>query len=1058
MAAALAVPWSAWSATPGLAATALNRAGAVEVTDLSVDGRYDSPLGLDDPRPTLGWRMAELPRAKSHPCHRQSAKIPCPGDRQTAYEVQAAENTKKLEAGSLLWTTGRVTGSRQSVVFGGALASRGTVAWRVRVWDAERRPSQWSRPATWSMGLRQSDWGDARWIDHPERAETQPLPVFARQFRVPRGKKVTDARLYLSGVGLHHATVNGRELTDEVLAPGNSNYQLSAEYRTYDVTRAVRDGDNTIGVELGNGPAYVRRSVTNPAVGRNAPYSWWQSQLKGSGTLAAGAPAGTTNVKLDGVTGYHVGGTVNIDTGDGGERLESRVITEIGTAGADGTGITFTPGLSGAHAAGARVTGSGNNIAASDPSAGAAVTPRLIGRLEIGYADGSSDVIVTDRSWRTALGPLVTDAWYSGSDYDARREQPGWNEPRSDLSPAAKRRDGSAMGWTAAGIAPPPNLATKLVSRTAEPITVQEELTPVSVTNPVPGTWVFDFGQNFVGWPELRLGQVPAGTTVKLALAESLRPDGTVDQASLMGGGGSRGTDLFTTYTASGARQGESWHPSFTYFGMQWVQVTGLPPGYTPTRELLTGLRLQADTPIAGGFRSSNERVNRIHTMARYSFASNIMSVFTDCPGREKLSYPADYTMPMGSIHRDFELAAYMRTTMRHLVEGQSIADTPMAGNVALKTPVYDWGYSGRFGDEINWGNAIVLIPSFLYELYGDTQTMATYYDQMVRYVDYIRREKVGTGPDAHIVNAALADWVAADQTSGRITGTWGYYVMIGKMAVMAERTGHAADAQTYRRLAADIKQAFNDAFFNETLGRYTASGDAGTEGATQTAQALALDADLVPEGRRPGVLDALVELVRAFHPNGEGPHLSGGTIGLAPIIRALARGDRDDVLWEVLQQNDQPGYGYFMESTPANPNGMTTMGERWTRGDSKNHMILAQIEEWFHADVAGIRMAEGGTAYGALVFQPKPVGDLRYAQGSYRTPHGEARSSWTKSDRRFELKVTVPSNTTAEVRLPVAGGWSAQAPARATHVRAEAGYAIYTVPSGDFTFTSARR
>ena len=366
--------------------------------------------------------------------------------------------------------------------------------------------------------------------------------------------------------------------------------------------------------------------------------------------------------------------------------------------------------------------------------------------------------------------------------------------------------------------------------------------------------------------------------------------------------------------------------------------------------------------------------------MAPYSFASNIMSVFTDCPGREKLSYPADYTMPMGAIHRNFELAAYLRTTMRHLVEGQSHRRHPHGRKRRTQDPVYDWGYTGRFGDEINWGNAHRPgARPFLYELYGDTQTMTTYYDQMVRYIDYIRREKVGTGADAHIVDAALADWVAADQTSGRITGTWGYYVMITKMARMAELTGHAADAQEYRQLAADIKAGVQRRASSTVPAAATPpTGNAGPEGATQTAQALALDAGLVPADRRAHVLDALVELVYAFHPNGDGPHFSGGTIGMAPTVRALADGDRDDVLWDLLQQNDQPSYGFFMESTPANPGGMTTIGERWTRGDSKNHMILAQIEEWFHTGLAGIRTAAGSTAYRKLVFQPKPVGDLR--------------------------------------------------------------------------------
>ena len=1045
------------SATP---ATASGGRPDVRVIELRVDGRPDEPLGIDDTQPLLGWRMVETNRAAAHPCHRPRSRAACPGDEQTAYQIQVATSRSNLRRGRLTWDSGQVASAIQSGVRyeGRPLASRERVVWHVRIWDADHRASDWSEPSTWEMGLlRPGDWGSARWIEYPGRTENQPMPIFARQFTVSPHRHIGRARLYLSGIGLHQPSLNGRRLTDEVLAPGNSNYQLSSEYRTYDVTDELRRGPNTLGVRLGNGPAYVRRSVTNPAVGRTSPYSWWQSQLKGSGVLVADVDAAATTVKLDNVDNYHVGGTINVDTGAGGDNLESRVITAIGTAGVDGTGITFTPGLSKPHVAGGAVSGSGNNIAATDPSAGAAVTPRMIARLEISYTNGSTDVIVSDRTWRTALGALVTDAWYSGADYDARREQVGWDAAGADLSASARRRDGTGMSWVDAGIAPPPNLATTLVARTAPPVTVVERFRPVSVTNPVPGTWVFDFGQNIVGWPVLRLTDaVPGGTTIRMSPAESLAANGTVDQASLMGGGGRRGVDLFNTYTAAGLPGGESWHPDFNYFGMQWVQVTGLPEGYVPTTETITGLRLQAATPVAGHVTTSNARINRIHTMARYSFAANIMSVFTDCPGREKLSYPADYTMPMGAIHRNFDLAAFLRTTQRHLVEGQSLAATPMFGNVALKTPVYDWGYTGRFGDEINWGDAIILVPALLYELYGDTQTMARYYDRMVDFADYIEREKAGTGADAHIVDAALADWVSADQTSGRITGTWGYHLMIGKLAMMADLTGHVADAERYRALAGEIRAAFNAHFYNTTLRRYTTDGDAGTVGATQSAQALALDAGLVPDTERAAVLDALVELVYAFHPTGDGPHFSGGTIGMAATVRALAAGGRDDVLWDLLQEDEQPSYGFFMEPTVANPGGMTTMGERWTRGDSKNHMILAQIEEWFHTGLAGIRPADGTVAYRALVVQPKVVGDLTSVKGSYETPHGVARSEWARTDRWFRLTVEIPTNTSAEVWVPLRGGHVVATPRRAEFLRVEGDYAVHRVPSGTFVFITA--
>ena len=244
---------------------------------------------------------------------------------QTAYQIQVANSPRGLDHGDLLWDSGKVwSGAQSGVPYAGEeLSSReqrllacprlGCPRRALGV-ERSRRAGRWG-----SCGP--SDWGSARWIEYPGRTETQPLPIFARKFDVRR--KVASARLYLSGIGLHLATVNGETLTDEVLAPGNSNYQLSSEYRMYDITDALDRGSNTVGVQLGNGTAYVRRSVTNPAVGRTSPYSWWQSQLKGSGTLTEAAPAGATNVRPSSTTNYHIGGTINIDTGE--RRRRSRV-------------------------------------------------------------------------------------------------------------------------------------------------------------------------------------------------------------------------------------------------------------------------------------------------------------------------------------------------------------------------------------------------------------------------------------------------------------------------------------------------------------------------------------------------------------------------------------------------------------------------------------------------------------------------------------------------------------------------------------------------------------
>lgn len=274
----------------------------------------------------------------------------------------------------------------------------------------------------------------------------------------------------------------------------------------------------------------------------------------------------------------------------------------------------------------------------------------------------------------------------------------------------------------------------------------------------------------------------------------------------------------------------------------------------------------------------------------------------------------------------------------------------------------------------------------------------------------------------------------------------------------MANITGHADDAARYSSLAIEIRDAFKAAFFNDAVGRYTNAGNNSTANDTQAVQALALDAGLVPEEHREQVLNALVDLTYSYPSNdSQGPHLSGGTIGLGPIVRSLSAGGRDDVLWEALQQNDRPSYGYFIESTPANPTGFTTIGEEWDRSVSKNHMILAQIEEWFHASVVGIRPGALNTIStsweSGLVFQPTPVGDLTWASGSYGIPEGEAISEWKIADGIFHLSVTVPSNVEAEVRVPAID--AVQASKRAILVGVEGNHTVYSPRSGTHTFNA---
>ncbi|MET0448292.1 MAG: family 78 glycoside hydrolase catalytic domain, partial [Aeromicrobium sp.] len=468
---------------------------------------------------------------------------------------------------------------------------------------------------------------------NPEGPDTSnPLPIFAKPFTAT--KQVADAHLYVAGFGAYEATVNGRPVTDTVLNPGVTNPLRAAEYGTYDVTELVRSGDNTLGVALGNGQTDVYPQA-NAAVGRNDVYTKFNSTPIPTGTLTADVAAGATTVPMSGVAGYSVGDTVNVDTGDKGSRLESRKVTAVGSS-----SLTVGTAFDQAHSSGAAVLGSGS------PTVGEmTVSPRLIASLEVTYSDGSTATIGTDPSWRVKDGPTTTDNWYAGTDYDATVVQPGWDEPGADVS--------DAQGWEDSSITSPPSLDTQLVWREAPPVRVQKtfKAAPSGIKHVPDGSWSFDLGQNFAGMPSLHIpgGTVPAGTVIKLVPGETASGNGAVSTASA-----GSATGILDTYTTSGDPAGETFTPQFMYHGFQYVQVTGLPAGFTPDQDTLVGLQTNADVPSGGDVTTSDPLVNRIHSMSEYSIRSNMQSIFTDCPTREKLGWLADMIQSMGAITSDF--------------------------------------------------------------------------------------------------------------------------------------------------------------------------------------------------------------------------------------------------------------------------------------------------------------------------------------------------------------------------------------------------------------------
>ena len=1030
----------AGSALPARAAVGRD---TLSVGGLRVGARRD-PVGIAQERPQLSWQL----RAAGA------------GHRQTAYQIRVASSPARLRSGRAdLWDSGRVTsGANTYVAYAGRkLGSRQQAFWTVRVWDEHRRASRWSAVSSFEIGLLSSEDWTAQWVGNPDwdavsapigpaiisipaqqaryvrlavtklglplkegwpdkvsrlqlaeiqvfdsaapdidlalhgavsctdvysapgawepeyltdgktsgdtapigftslehhgqdvsadpilitidlgsvhsfdtlalwprtdirtddgktpnfpvdftvqtaaaadgpfavaatiTDETAPepaplpdaLPVFVKQFEVAQG--VRSARLYITGLGVYSASINGRQTSNAVLEPGNTTYTRHLDYATVDVTDLLRRGENAIGVSVGTG---IYDTLTYSS--RYAKFN-----------------------------------------------------ARIGP-------------------------------------------PKLLAQLEITYSDGSAHTIATDSSWRTTAGPTTFSNWYGGEDYDARRLPRGWDRPGADLS-----------GWRTVSASSAPSGDAVLTARSGPPVEAVGQLATQELTQPKPGVYVFDLGTNVAGWQVLTV-RGPAGTKITMRPAELLHADGTIDYAST-------GNPIYDNYTLSG-RGIETWHPEFIYHGFRYIQVEGLPSA--PTKDTISATILRAANTSAGSFECSDQLINDIHRIIDRATQSNMFSVLTDCPTREKLGWMEQDHLVFDAVARNYDIAAYGHDL------AQAMADAQLAdGLVPDIAPEYTV-FGGGFRDDPNWGNAMVLVPWSLYRTYGDRELLSSYYPNMQRYVDYLSSKATG-----NLLDYGLGDWATINaSTPTGVTATFGYFKAVDGLRQIADVLGKAADATRYAQLAGAIGTAFHAKYFDAANHTY-ATG-------SQCSDSLALDMPgVVPDVERPQVLDHLVANLTA-----NGYHLNIGEIGLASLFDVLSAAGRSDVIYQVATQTTAPSYGAMLAR------GATSLTELWDGQGSQNHFMLGAIDKWFTAGLAGIGQAEDSAGFAKLLIAPAIVGDLTRVAGRYETPNGTVRSEWRRSGDAVSLEVSVPIGSSATVRLP--------------------GQPDHTVPSGDYRF-----
>ncbi|WP_202501505.1 family 78 glycoside hydrolase catalytic domain [Streptomyces sp. SID5785] len=889
MAAALSL--SVLLATPLAARAAGAGHPALHVTGTTTDGRVH-PLAVESRHPRLSWTLESSGRDAE----------------QSAYQVRVASSATALRRGSAdIWDSGRrMSDDSVGVTYDGPARSAGSRSyWQVRVWDAHGKPSAWSAPTSWEAALdTTADWHGAEWIgaSDPEAG----APLLRKDFTLD--KRVTRARAYVAGLGLDELHLNGAKVGDHVLAQGASPYDRRVLYDTYDVTKSLHRGANTVGLWLGHGYGTTY-----------SPYGFrWQGQRQ------------------------------------------------------------------------------------------------AVMLLDVTYSDGTHARLTTDPSWTWSNGPVTADDLYAGETYDAREEHHGWDTPRFD--------DGAwkdAVRVDAPGGALHPN--------TMPPVRVTDTLSPVEVTQPRPGTYVYDFGQNIAGWA--RIGaRGPAGTRITMRTAEELDGDGMLDTAT------NRDAASTDRFTLAGTGGRETYEPRFTYHGFRYLEVTGYPG--TPSTQDVQARVVHADVPSTGSFDSSSTLLNTIWRNNRWSILNNSMSTPTDTPVRDERTPPAmDVQAYRDASTREFGMDAFYAKYLKDLPPGTALPSDDVKSQ-----------YPDMAGGQVT-------LAWTLYEQYGDRDALRSAYPDMKRFVDRNATDEPSlVWPD----DKGFGDWCPPDHRPEANDGMGGpdagqcfsevslvntalSYDQARSTAAAARALGHTGDARHFDALSARIKDAFNARFLN-------AAGDTYGSG-RQVTSILPLALGLVPDDRVKAVGDQLVRTITDH----DDSHLDTGIFGTRYLVDALARIGHVDLAMTMLEQRSYPGFGFEIA------HGATTSWEQWLYSSSMethDHAMFAGINTSLYTVLGGIRPAS--PTYRDIAITPSVPAGLDHVSATQDTVRGRVGSTWRRSGDALTLTVTVPANSRALVTVPLLTQDARVRAPEGAERRGGGGHgATYRVGSGTWTFTA---
>ncbi|KYG30034.1 family 78 glycoside hydrolase catalytic domain [Alkalihalobacillus trypoxylicola] len=618
--------------------------------------------------------------------------------------------------------------------------------------------------------------------------------------------------------------------------------------------------------------------------------------------------------------------------------------------------------------------------------------PKLLVQLHITYSDGTSEMIISDESWLTAPGPIEFSCLYGGEDYDARKEFDGWDLPHykeNDL-------------WTRASLTKAPEGVLKAENIFGNKI--QRILNVKKWIMLEDGVYVADFGQNFSGWMNISI-QGTRGSEIKFIPGELFDRKTGIRQELQQ----KPGTVQLYSYTCRGEDL-ENWHPRFSYTGFRYLLIKGaVPKGQSksisennlPELYDIKGEVIYPNIEQSGSFKCSNPNWNRIHEIINWAMISNIKSVITDCPQREKLGWLEQLHLMGPSLLYNADLQLLMIKTLNDIEEAQ-LSDG-LVPDIAPEFAVFE----GGFRDSPEWGSTSVILPWYLYHWYQDKSLLERYYPLMTKYHAYLM-----TKAEDHILSHGLGDWhdvgpnpPLPQNTPIPITATCMYYYDTVILAEVSKILNIKKEFTFYSHLAEEIREAFYREYFNPKS-KQIGSG-------SQTSLATPLAVGLIRKEDREAVLNNLVNdfTEKDFH-------TTSGDVGLRYTLKTIAESGHSKLIANMLDQEDSPSYIYQLKQ------GATTLTEHWdgpTFGKSQNHFMLGHVEEWFYRHLAGIQRTYDSTSrFGDdITIQPFFAEQVDWVEASHIIPAGKINVKWKRVKSQYQLSIFLPPNCKASIILP---------------------------------------